>query len=103
MRPCRIPFPQKLRGSGRVFQLSISVHGLGGLVNVCKQVSNNNQTLGLLREGLSQNLPYLKAAPHFVGDIIAGTIRGQALTTELRGVQSVANSSASSIFHISFD
>ena len=26
--------------------LSISVHGLGGLVNVCKQVSNNNQTFG---------------------------------------------------------
>ena len=75
------------------------MHGLGGLVNVCKQVSNNNQTLGLLREVLSQNL----LSFHFVGDIIAGTTRGQALTTELRGVQSVANSSASSIFHIFFD
>ena len=62
MRPCKIPFPQKSRGSGRVVPLIISVHGLGGLVNVCLQVSNNNQTLGLLREVLSQNLPYLKAA-----------------------------------------
>ena len=61
-RPCKIPFPQKSKGSGRVVPLSISVHGLGRLVNVCLQVSNNNQTLGLLREVLSQNLPYLKAA-----------------------------------------
>ena len=52
--------PQKSRG--RVVPLSISVHGLGGLVNVCEQVSNNNQALGLLREVLSQNLPNLKAA-----------------------------------------
>ena len=53
MRPCKIPFPQKSRGSGRVVPLIISVHGLGGLVNVCLQVWNNNQTLGLLREVLS--------------------------------------------------
>ena len=82
--------------------LSISVHGLGGLVNVCVQVSNNNQAVGLLR-GFKSEPPLFKGCLISLVINTAGTTRGQALTTELRGVQSVANSSASSIFYISFD
>ena len=51
-------FPQKSRGSGSLVPLSGSVHGLGGLV--CVQVSNNNQSSGLLRVVLSQSLPPFK-------------------------------------------